>query len=51
MLMQFEQSYRSSNLSVESPKELYWRNNGQRWQILYEGERSFPIPDTTIVEN
>jgi len=51
MLMQFEQSYRSSNLSVESPKELYWRNNGQQWQILYEGERSFPIPDTTIVEN
>ncbi len=51
MLMQYEQSYRSSNLSIESPKELYWRNNGQRWQILYEGERSFPIPDTTIVEN
>jgi hypothetical protein len=51
MLMQFEQNYRSNNLSVESPKEIYWRNNGQQWQIVYEGNRSFPIPDTSIVQN
>jgi murein L,D-transpeptidase YafK len=51
MLMQFEQNYRSNNLSVESPKELYWRNTGQQWQIVYEGERSFPMQKTTVVEN
>jgi murein L,D-transpeptidase YafK len=51
MLMQFEQGYRSNNMEVESPKELYWRKDADRWQIVYEGERSFPIPDTTIVEN
>ncbi len=51
MLMQFEQNYRSNNLRVHSPKELYWRNTGQQWQIVYEGERSFPIPGTIVVEN
>lgn len=51
MLMQFEQGYRSNNLEIESTKELYWRKDADRWQIVYEGERSFPIPDTTIVEN
>jgi len=51
MLMQFEQNYRSNNLSVESPKELYWRNNGEQWQIVYEGERHFPVPATTVAEN
>jgi hypothetical protein len=51
MLMQFEQNYRSNNLSIESPKELYWRKNSQQWRIVYEGERSFPIPDTAIAEN
>ena len=51
MLMQFEQSYRSNNISVDSPKELYWRKAENDWQIVYEGQRSFPIPDTTIVEN
>ena len=51
MLMQFEQGYRSNNMEVESPKELYWRKDADRWQIVYEGERSFPVPDTTIVEN
>jgi hypothetical protein len=50
-LMQFEQSYRSSNLSIDSPKELYWRKTAEQWQIVYEDQRSFPIPDTTIVEN
>jgi murein L,D-transpeptidase YafK len=51
MLMQFEQSYRSNNLSVDSPKELYWHKTDADWKIVYEGSRSFPIPDTTIVEN
>ena len=51
MLMQFEQSYRSNNLSIDSPKELYWRKNAEQWQIVYEDEGSFTIPDTTVAEN
>lgn len=51
LLMQFEQSYRSNNLNVDSPKELYWRKTPEQWRIVYEGQRSFPIPDSTIVEN
>jgi murein L,D-transpeptidase YafK len=51
LLMQFEQSYRSNNLNIDSSKELYWRKTAEQWQIVYEDQRSFPIPDTTIVEN
>jgi murein L,D-transpeptidase YafK len=51
MLMQFDQSYRSNNLSIDSPKELYWRKNADQWQIVYEGAGSFTTPDTTIVNN
>ena len=51
LLMQFEQSYRSNDLNIDSPKELYWRKTAEQWQIVYEDQRSFPIPDTTIVEN
>jgi murein L,D-transpeptidase YafK len=51
LLMQFEQSYRSNNLNIDSPKELYWRKTPEQWRIVYEGQRSFPIPDSTIVEN
>ncbi len=51
MLMQFEQSYRSNNLNVDSPKELYWRKTGANWQIVYEGNRTFPAPDTAVAEN
>jgi len=51
LLMQFEQSYRSNNLKIDSPKELYWHKTLEQWQIVYEGQRSFPIPDATIVEN
>ena len=51
MLMQFEQSYRSNNLSLQSPKELYWRNTDNRWQIVYEDSRTFQVPDSSIVEN
>ena len=45
MLMQFEQSYRSNTANVETPKELYWRNNGERWQIVHEGVHSLPVAD------
>lgn len=51
MLMQFEQNYCSNNLNLESPKELYWRKVDRQWQIVYEGSRSFPVPDSKIVEN
>lgn len=51
MLMQFEQNYRSNNLNLESPKEIYWRKVDTQWQIVYEGSRSFPVPDSKIVEN
>ena len=51
MLMQYEQRYRSNNLDIDSPKELYWRKNGERWQIVYEGERSYPATETKVVEN
>jgi len=51
LLMQFEQSYRSNNLNIDSPKELYWHKSSEQWQIVYEDTRSFPIPDATIVEN
>ena len=51
MLMQFEQNYRSNNLNLESSKELYWRKVDTQWQIVHEGSRSFPLPDSKIVEN
>ena len=51
ILMQFAQSYTSNDLDLESPKEIYWRKTDNRWQIVYEGMRSFPAPDTQIVEN
>jgi murein L,D-transpeptidase YafK len=51
MLMQFEQNYRSNNLNLEAPKELYWRKTDSHWQIVYEGSRTFPVPDSNIVEN
>ena len=51
ILMQFDQSYRSNNLSIDSSKELYWRKNTDQWQIVYEDEGSFPPPDETVAEN
>ena len=51
MLMQYEQSYRSNDLEVDSPKELYWRKTGEQWQIVYEGERGYPASETKFVEN
>ena len=51
MLMQFVQNYRSNNLNVESPKELFWRKGVANWQIVYEGNRTFPVPEITVAEN
>jgi len=51
ILMQYEQSFRSNNLNLDSPKELYWRKNGDNWQIVFEGKRSYPLPGTITAEN
>ena len=51
MLMQYEQRYRSNNLDIDSPKELYWRKADGRWQIVYEGKRSYPTPGSEVAEN
>ena len=39
LLMQYEQRYRSSNLNIDSPKELYWRHSDAGWRIVHEGNR------------
>lgn len=51
LLMQFEQRYRSNNLNATGHKEVYWRHQADRWQIVHEGARYFPGPDTDIAEN
>ena len=51
LLMQFEQSYRSNNLEVDAPKELYWRKTGDDWRIVYEGNRGDPVTDISIAGN
>ncbi len=50
VLMQFDQQYRSNNLDVDASKEIYWRLNEERWQIVYEGIRYFPEDDTRVAE-
>ena len=47
MLMQFEQSYRSDDASVETPKELFWRKTDERWQIVHEGVHHIPVADNS----
>jgi murein L,D-transpeptidase YafK len=39
-LVSFEQDYTSSNLSDLTRKRQYWKREGGRWQILYEGRAS-----------
>jgi len=39
VLMQYDQTYSSSNLNTDSPKELYWQKQDSRWKIVYEGTR------------
>ncbi len=51
VLMQFQQNYASNNLKLQSTKEIYWRKKEEKWQIVYEGTRTFPKPNTEIVEN
>ncbi len=51
VLVQFKQNYASNNLSLESSKELYWRKNDEHWQIVYEGTRTFPEPNSEIAQN
>ena len=51
VLMQFRQDYQSNNLNLDSAKDLYWRHNGKRWQIVYEGTRTFPKSGTEMVLN
>ncbi len=51
VLMQFRQDYQDDDLDLESSKELYWHRNQSRWQIVYEGNRSFPKVGTEMVSN
>lgn len=51
VLMQFAQSYSSSNLNIEMTKEMYWRKADNRWQIVYEDARDFLLPDNQLVQN
>ncbi len=44
MLMQFEQHYRSNNFDADGPKEIYWRRDAGRWQIVYENGRRLARP-------
>ena len=51
VLMQYRQDYESNNLDLQSPKEVYWQKENNRWQIVYEGTRLFPKVGTEMVEN
>ncbi len=51
MLMQFEQSYRSNNLNIDSPKELFWRKTDTHWRIVHEGTWTLPPPPNNLVRN
>jgi murein L,D-transpeptidase YafK len=51
VLMQFGQTYESSNFNVNSPKELYWLKDNSEWKIVYEGVRKFPKVGVEMAEN
>jgi len=51
MLMQFDQSYRSNNVEIDSPKELYWRKSADGWLIVHEGTRSFPAIESASAQD
>lgn len=51
VLVQYQQSYASNNLNLETAKEVYWRKSKDHWQIVYEGTRTFPKPSSEIVQN
>ena len=51
VMMQYDQDYQSNNLNVSSPKELFWKQQGGAWKIVYEGIREFKTPEDKLVEN
>ncbi len=51
VLMQYDQVYRSNNLNIDTPKELYWKKQSNGWKIVYEGVRSFSNDGDSLVEN
>ncbi len=48
VLMEYDQDYRSNILNVASPKELYWRIEGDDWKIVQEGVRKLARPTSTV---
>ncbi len=51
VLMQYDQSYQSNILNVDSAKELYWRKQGPEWKIVYEGVRDLALPENRLAKN
>ena len=51
VLMQYDQVYRSNNLNIDSPKELYWKKQANGWKIVYEGVRDFSITEASLADN
>lgn len=48
--MQYNQNYHSNNLNLKSPKELFWRKQGDEWKIVYEGILEYEKAEDSIVE-
>ncbi len=51
VMMQYDQSYQSNNLNVDTPKELLWKKQPNGWKIVYEGVRTFSNTEDSLVEN
>jgi len=51
ILMQYDQDYKSSNLNVSSPKEIFWKKQNNAWKIVYEGIRQYKTPPDNLAEN
>lgn len=51
MLMQYDQIYRSNNFNNETAKQLYWRKQQDRWQIVYEGTRPLNKANSRLASN
>jgi murein L,D-transpeptidase YafK len=49
--MQYDQSYHSNNLNIASPKELFWKQQDNKWKIVYEGILEYQNPEDSKVEN
>jgi len=48
VLMQYDQDYHSNILTVSSPKELFWRIEGDDWKIVQEGVRKLERPASIV---